>query len=233
MKQIKRIYNCFTFNIEQFNYIKQNIISENKIEKEKKGVKKENENKEKKDIKMNKRKTIKRKSSILKTNESNQLSLSKEKIIKDETKEKNNNQSINIEEKKEDIEYNIYLNTKEIFTILSLIGVNVLTPEIEEEIEKNLKDKLIIGKYLNKKDFLEYKFWFESFFEYYNHDKIDNDEGIIGNKIIKEFLFDLWKNDENSTFFNFQKFLNVMKINKYVTDLIDFNNIKYYDIIFS
>ena len=187
---------------------------------------------------MNKRKTIKRKSSIHKINESNQLSLSKEKIIKDETQEKkiekNNNQNINnIEEKKEDIEYNIYLNTKEIFTILSLIGVNVLTPEIEEEIEKNLKDKLIIGKYLNKKDFLEYKFWFESFFEYYNHDKIDNDEGIIGNKIIKEFLFDLWKNDENSTFFNFQKFLNVMKINKYVTDLIDFNDIKYYDIIFS
>ena len=236
MKQIKRIYNCFSIEIKQFNYIKQSIPLENKIEKEKKEIKKENDDKEKKDIKKE-RKQTKRKVTTLKKKEQNQISTSKEKIGNDstlnETKEKKleeNNKSIinNIEEKKEDIEYNIYLNTKEIFTILPLIGVNILTPEIEEKMEKNLKDKLIMGKYLDKKNFFEFKFWFESFFEYYNHY-----EGISGINIIKEFLFDLWKIDENSTYFNFQKFLDVMKINKYITDLIDFNDVKYYDIIFS
>ena len=38
MKQIKRIYNCFSIEIKQFNYIKQSIPLENKIEKEKKEI---------------------------------------------------------------------------------------------------------------------------------------------------------------------------------------------------
>ena len=143
------------------------------------------------------------------------------------------NSTIEEEEKKETIEYNTYLSTKEIFTMIPLIGVNILTPEIEEKIEKEIKDKLIMEKYLTKKDFLEYHFWFEPFFEYYIYDKIDEKEGITGSKMIKEFLFDLWKNDENSTYFDFNIFFDVLRINKYVTDLMDFNEVKYYDIIFS
>ena len=249
MKQIKRIYNCFGINIVQFNYIKPKSAKENK--KEKKEVKKDNENKDEKEIKFDKRsdlkKPSKRKITRHKANESKQLSSSKSKdktenrSTKEGTKIKKNQTKNDIskmngsidEEKQETIEYNTYLSTKEIFTMLPLIGVNILTPEIEEKIEKEIKDKLKMEKYLTKKDFLEYHFWFEPFFEYYIYDKMDEKEGIPGGKIIKEFLFDLWKNDENSYYFDFTKFLDVMKINKYVTDLIDFNEVKYYDIIFS
>ena len=123
------------------------------------------------------------------------------------------------------------MNTKEIFTILSLIGVNVLTNEMEQKIENELKDKYFMNKYLNKIDFLEYKFWFESFFEYLN-DKNEDENKNKGSKDIKEFLFDVWKNDDNSSYFDFKKFLEVLKINKYVTDYVDFNEVRYYDIIF-
>ena len=125
------------------------------------------------------------------------------------------------------------MNTKEIFTILVLIGVNVLTNEMEDKIENDLKDKYFMNKYLHKKDFIEYKFWFESFFEYLNHkNENDNEDINKGNLNIKEFLFDMWKNDDNSTYFDFKKFLDVLNINKYVTDYVDFNDVRYYDIIF-
>ena len=249
MKQIKRLYNCFGINIIQFNYIKPKSAKDSK--KEKKEVKKDNENKDEKEIKIDKRSDLKkpsrRKITRHKANDSKQLSSSKSKdktdnkSTQDGTKMKKNqtknniskiNSTIEEEEKKETIEYNTYLSTKEIFTMIPLIGVNILTPEIEEKIEKEIKDKLIMEKYLTKKDFLECHFWFEPFFEYYIYDKIDEKEGITGSKMIKEFLFELWKNDENSTYFDFNKFFDVLRINKYVTDLIDFNEIKYYDIIF-
>ena len=104
---------------------------------------------------------------------------------------------------------------------------------MEEKIDNDLKDKYFMNKYLNKKDFMEYKFWFEIFFEYLNH-KNDNDNEDISkkNQNIKEFLFDIWKNDDKSTYFDFKKFLDVLKINKYVTDYVDFNDVRYYDIIF-
>ena len=127
------------------------------------------------------------------------------------------------------------MNTKEIFTILSLIGVNVLTKEMEEKIENELKDKYYMNKYLNKNDFFQYEFWFESFFEYLNDNSEDISEDIRDNKAgqdLKEFLFDIWKNDDNSPYFDFKKFLDVLKINKYVTDYVDFSEVRYYDIIF-
>ena len=62
---------------------------------------------------------------------------------------------------------------------------------------------------------------------------MDEKEGVPGGKMIKEFLFDLWKNDENSSYFNFDKFFNSLKVNKYVTDFTDFNEVRYYDIVFS
>ena len=115
--------------------------------------------------------------------------------------------------------------------MLSLIGINVLTSEMAEKIENELKDKYIMNKYLIKKDFVEYKFWFESFFEYLN-DKQENEDKNNGSKIIKEFLFDIWKSDDNSTYFDFKQFLDALKVNKYITDYVDFNEVKYYDIIF-
>ena len=125
----------------------------------------------------------------------------------------------------------VFLSTKDIFTIISLIGVNVLNNEMEEKIEKDLKDKYLMNNYLSKKDFIEYKFWFESFFDYLN-DKSEKEDKNKGSNKIKEFLFDIWKNDENSNFFDFKKFLDVLKVNKYVTDYADLNEVRYYDIIF-
>ena len=138
----------------------------------------------------------------------------------------------NEKEKNINIEYEIFLGTKEIFTILSLIGVNILNSEIEEKIENELKNKYIMDKYLTKKDFMEYIFWFEPFFEYVNDkSKINDDKNINNSKLIKEFLFDIWKNDDNSTYFDFKKFLEVLRSNRYVTDLTN-NEVRYYDIIF-
>ena len=161
-----------------------------------------------------------------------------EKILEEQKDIEKQNISIkgkmeeNEKEKNINIEYETYLGTKEIFTILSLIGVNILNSEIEEKIENELKDKYIMDKYLTKKDFMEYIFWFEPFFEYVNDkSKMDDDKNINNSKSIKEFLFDIWKNDDNSTYFDFKKFLDVLRSNKYVTDLTN-NEVRYYDIIF-
>ena len=237
MKKIKRIYNCFGINIEKLNYINQRGKIENK-----KDLKKENDTKENKDKKDDK-KISKRKNARNQANNSKKLTTikSKEKTENKSTMETikklsvfNINTKLTISEMKKDIiEYNSFLSTKEIFTMLSLIGVNILTPEIEEKINKDLKNKLIKGRYLCKTDFLEYQFWFETFFEFYINEKIDGYEGLSGKKIIKEFLFDIWKNDENSNYFDFNKFFNVLKVNKYITDLTDFSDVRYYEIIFS
>ena len=41
--------------------------------------------------------------------------------------------------------------------MLLFISWGILTKKIEEEINKNLKEKILLKKYLN--DFIEYKFW--------------------------------------------------------------------------
>ena len=153
-------------------------------------------------------------------------------------KEENNNQDNNIEEKNE---YEIYLNTNEIFTILALIGCKVLNTIEEENIFKDLKDKLISEKYLAKKDYFEYNFWFEKDLEYQN--QISKQEEVLSkkskkntkdniNKInIKEFIFNLWK-DEDGSKMDFEKFINILKFNRYMTDINAFKEEKYYNIIF-
>ena len=237
-KQIKRIYYCFGINIQKLNYI-QKLPQE--IKKENKRISVVESMNEKKDKRKSVVKTLKRRQTMNQINNSKFLSLrlsnkKENKTIKEETQKINTTKSTNTldETKKENNneinEYNTYLNTKEIFTILPLLGVNILTPEEENKIEKEFNNKLIMGKYLNKKDFFEYKFWFESFFEFYLIDENDENKGI---KLLKEFLFDLWKNDENSSYFNFDKFFNSLKVNKYVTDFTDFNEVRYYDIVFS
>ena len=259
-KQIKRLLNIFIINIDKLNYISfenevnekdKNIISE---ESEQNKDKKEKEKeKEKESIKRKDNKKTTNRSLISKKIE-NSKEKSPKKVNEDESKDKNKktekneikeekdtkiiddkNKNKNEEKEKEKekkiVEYDTYLGTKEIFTILSLIGVNVLTNEMEEKIDNELKDKYIMNKYLKKNDFLEYKFWFETFFEYLNEKNEKGDE-IKGMQNIKEFLFDIWKNDDNSTDFDFKKFLDILKVNKYVTDCVDFKDIRYYDIIF-
>ena len=83
----------------------------------------------------------------------------------------NNKENIEIENNEaQKIEYETYLNTSEIFTILPLIGCKIMNLMEEENIYKDLKEKLIRGKYLSMKEFMEYHFWFEQEFEYQNED---------------------------------------------------------------
>jgi hypothetical protein len=48
---------------------------------------------------------------------------------------------------------------------------------------------------------------------------------------IKDFLFDIWKDDKGDNF-NFNEFINVLKINRYINELEDYSGVKYFDIIF-
>jgi len=161
---------------------------------------------------------------------------------KNEENKENKENEENKENSNEEIKvYEIYLNTNEIFTILALIGCKVLNSIEEENIVKDLKEKLISNKYLSKKDFMEYNFWFEKDFEYQNHiiksEEIipkkskKNTKDIINKISIKEFIFNLWK-DENGNKMDFDKFINILKINRYMTDINAFKEEKYYNIIF-
>ena len=260
-KQVQRIFDVFVVNIKQLNYIdmeKERAKDKEYFEKIENEINKEQEMDKKEERNQIKRKTFKRQTNKKQTRKAsknknenlieNEKSTSKfadkDKDIKNEKnlEEQKDIEKLNIglkdkieeneKEKNINIEYEIYLGTKEIFTILSLIGVNILNSEIEEKIENELKNKYIMDKYLTKKDFMEYIFWFEPFFEYVNDtSKINDDKNINNSKLIKEFLFDIWKNDDNSTYFDFKKFLEVLRSNRYVTDLTN-NEVRYYDIIF-
>ena len=127
-------------------------------------------------------------------------------------------------------EYECYLRTNEIFTLLCLVGCNVLTQEEEENILKELNEKIIYEKFLNKNDFMSYNFWFEKNFEYQKEKK----EGYILENCgmeIKELLFNIWK-DEKGVNIDIKQLINVLKNTKYMTDVEYIKNKKYYEILF-
>ena len=193
---------------------------------------------------------------ILNTNEIDENKIIKEKIeeekiqenINEKEKEKNeeieeeeNHSKDNIkEEKKEEkkkFEYETYLKLKEIFTILSLIGCEILTISEEEKTKKELNDKIINNGYLTKNDYIEYNFWFEKNFDYQNNINEENNEWVIEDykdkkMNIKELIFEIWK-DNSGKNINIKQFLMMLKIGNYITDLNSNNNKKYYDIIFN
>ena len=184
-------------------------------------------------------------------NEENNINIIEYNAISDALKKLNYKQvkklisfyQINIEKNNEDKdnEYDDYIKLNEVFTILALIGNNILTNEKEEEIMNYFKDKLIHGKLLDKNEFMKYNFWFEKSFEYqkeanikpkdderYEIDERDEKEENIS---IKDFIFDLWK-DESGNNMYFKKFIEVLKISNYITDFTEYSNKKYYEIIF-
>ena len=63
-----------------------------------------------------------------------------------------------------------------------------------------------------------------------NLEKMGKKEEIKG-MTIKDFLFDIWKDDKEDNF-NFNEFINVLKINRYVKELEENTGVKYFDIIF-
>ena len=178
--------------------------------------------------------------------EKNEEEKEKEKENDEELEDEENtntNNKINKKEEKEEkikIEYETYLKLKEIFTILSLIGCPILTIEEEGKINKELNDKIIKNGYINKDDFMEYIFWFEKFFEYQNNLNNlinENIEWIVDDHKdkkmnIKQFLFELWKDDTGNNI-NIKQLLLILKIGNYITDLTNNNNKRYYEIIFN
>ena len=162
------------------------------------------------------------------------FSLYKYNIEHKNIKDENNNDNEEIKE------YEIYLNTNEIFTILVLIGCKVLNTIEEENIFKDLKDKLISEKFITKKDFMNYNFWFEKDFEYQNfiiHDEITpkkskkNAKDNISKVNIKEFIFNLWKDDDGNKM-DFGKFISLINMNRYMTDINAFKEQRYFNLIF-
>ena len=160
----------------------------------------------------------------------------------EEAKEKTENEDanqINKEEKKEEkimLEYETYLKYKEIFTILALIGCEILTVQEEEKIIMELNNKIINKNFLNKKDFFEYNFWFQKYFDYQDYLNNENNEWILDDykdkkMNIKDLLFEIWK-DDNGNNINIRQLLSILKIGKYITDLNNNNNKKYFDLLF-
>ena len=49
---------------------------------------------------------------------------------------------------------------------------------------------------------------------------------------IKEFLFELWKEESDKNNINMEKFIEILKMNNYITDFAEFSNKRYYDVIF-
>ena len=126
----------------------------------------------------------------------------------------------------------------DIFTLLSLIGSEILTTEREEKILKYFDDKFIKRKFVEKSEFMKYQFWFEKYFEFQIKNIINDSQKKNGKKYIekeekiniKDFLFELW-NDGNGNI-NLKQLLEVLKMSNYITDFIEYNGKKYYDVIF-
>ena len=146
---------------------------------------------------------------------------------------------LNFERKNEekDVEYETYIKTQEIFTLLFLINSTILTGQKEEQILNYFKDKFIKGKYIRKNEFMKYHFWFEKFFYYYKNNNINEiDDELKNNEKdvkmnIKDLLFALW-NDGGGKI-DLKKLLEVLKMSNYITDFIEYNGKRYFDIIFS
>ena len=233
-KQIHKLLNLYNLEINHDIINITTEVNQNKNESEE-PKRTKNKKKSSKKVKINEKKTSKNKA--LKNDQLADYLNDSENEIKKETQE-------NITK---EIEYKNYINMKEIFTMLLLISCGVLTQNNEEEINKILKDKLLLRRYLSLNDFMEYKFWFEDYFDRKNdNNKIHNlasEKSDLNNESnekidykelnIKYIIFEIWRDNEESSTFDFKSFLNVLEIKKYITDFIDTDDVRYYDIIFN
>ena len=108
-------------------------------------------------------------------------------------------------EAKENIEYDKYLDTIKLFTILSLIGSEVLTEKMEKDLMNNLKLKLIKDKYLSKMEFLRYNFWFESNFKFNDNPLPNKKTSIVMSKSPRKIFRQKTKNFTNLPAFKMDK----------------------------
>ena len=141
---------------------------------------------------------------------------------------------LNFEKKNEekDTEYNTYIKTPEIFTYLALAGCPILTGELEEKILEYFNDKFINGGYVTKNEYMKYNFWFEKCFEFQKEKNLKdiNSEEKEEIMTIKNFLFELW-NDGNGNL-ALKTLLKVLRMSNYITDFVEYNCKKYFDVVF-
>ena len=87
---------------------------------------------------------------------------------------------------------------------------------------------------------MNYNFWFEKDFEYQNfikHDEVTpkrskkNAKDNICKVNIKEFIFNLWKDDDGNRM-DYLKFISLINMNRYMTDINAFKEQKYFNLIF-
>ena len=128
---------------------------------------------------------------------------------------------INEELKIDNKEYDKYINTAKIFTILALIGCEVMTEKRENIIMDDLKFKLVKNAFLPKIEFMKYKFWFEKSFKC-NDNSIKNKKNSIAvvQKSPRKILRQKTKNFTNSPYRLDKKTKEEEQKNFYIKDLL-------------
>ena len=112
----------------------------------------------------------------------------------------------NKEQKIENEEYDKYIDTSKLFTILALIGVETLTEKREKDLMRDLKLKLVKNKFLPKHEFVRYKFWFENSFKFSGFSANTNKKNsVILSKAPRKLTRQKTKNFTNSPFRNERK----------------------------
>jgi hypothetical protein len=104
-------------------------------------------------------------------------------------------------ENKENNDYDKYIDILKIFTILSLMGTEVLTEKKEKIIMDDLKYKLVKNKYLSKNEFMKQKFWFENNFKF-KESSLQSKKGslFLPSKSPKKFIRQKTKNLTNTPY---------------------------------
>ena len=125
-------------------------------------------------------------------------------FIKNDQKEKNDNIEGNKEKENEELKPQELICTKSILSILFLICFEVVSEEEIEKMKKQIENKLINGKFLNKNDFISIKFWFEDII----NKKCRSEIGL--SEQFKIFLFEL--NENNNELINFIEFTNLISL---------------------
>jgi hypothetical protein len=106
----------------------------------------------------------------------------------------------NEEQKIENQEYDKYIDTSKIFTILALIGADILTEHREKELMRELKFKLVKNKFLAKHEFIRHKFWFENNFHFNDFCIINKKNSVTLSKTPRKITRQKTKNFTNSPF---------------------------------
>jgi hypothetical protein len=106
----------------------------------------------------------------------------------------------NEEQKIENEEYDKYIDTSKIFTMLALIGAEILTENREKELMRDLKFKLVKNKFLAKHEFIRYKFWFENNFSFNDFCVISKKNSVTLSKTSRKVIRQKTKNFTNSPF---------------------------------